>query len=137
MRLVLLQCLVVAALVASNASAAWNQTASGPAASRAKTLGAGNAPTAATAVSGKRTNVTVTWTASSFAEGGSVPGYVVRRYNASTGALQAVGANCSGVIAALSCTESNVAAGSWQYTITPAAGSWRGSESAKSATVKA
>ena len=57
---------------------------------------------------------------------------IVRRYNTATGTLQAIGAACSGTINALTCTESGVPFGSWQYTITPAASNWRGPESAKS-----
>ncbi len=77
----------------------------------------------------------MTWTASSYTNGGAAAGYLVRRYNASTGVLQTVGSACSGTITALTCTETGVPAGSWQYTITPATGNWRGPESAKGATV--
>lgn len=97
----------------------------------AKMLGSGNVP--AGSVSGHK--VTVTWTATSYTNGGTAAGYVVRRYNASTGVLQTIGANCSGTITALTCTENGVPSGSWKYTVTPATGNWRGPESAKSATV--
>ena len=39
--------------------------------------------------------VIVTWTASTFTTGGNVPAYSVRRYNATTGVLQAIGASCA------------------------------------------
>jgi hypothetical protein len=69
-------------------------------------------------------NVTVTWSAATFVEGGAVPGYVVRRFNAVTSAEAATGAACSGVVAATTCVEANVPTGSWKYTVTPAAGIW-------------
>jgi hypothetical protein len=123
--------IAAALLVVPTASAAWSRSAIGNAAARAKALGTGNIPTAT--VSGKK--VTVTWSASTFSNGGNVPGYVVRRYNASTGVLQTIGASCTGTIAALTCTERNTPNGGWTYTVTPAAANWRGGESAKSTTV--
>jgi hypothetical protein len=123
--------IAAALLVVPTASAAWSLSAIGSAAARAKALGTGNIPSAT--VSGKK--VTVTWSASTFSNGGNVPGYVVRRYNASTGVLQTIGASCTGTIAALTCTERNAPAGGWNYTVTPAVANWRGGESAKSTTV--
>lgn len=122
--------IAAALLVVPTASAAWSPSAIGSGAARAKALGTGNIPTAT--VSGKK--VTVTWSASTFSNGGNVPGYVVRRYDASTGVLQTIGASCTGTIAALTCTERNTPAGGWKYTVTPAVANWRGGESAKSAT---
>jgi hypothetical protein len=123
---------VVALLAAASASAAWMPTRTGAAFSRATAVGQGNIPTAAKA-NGK--DVRVTWTATTLTNGAAVGGYLVRRYNALTSAEVAVTANCSGTIAALTCTENNVGKGSWQYTITPTVGNWRGTESAKSAAV--
>ena len=122
--------IAAALLVVPTASAAWSPSAIGSGAARAKALGTGNIPTAT--VSGKK--VTVTWSASTFSNGGNVPGYVVRRYDASTGVLQTIGASCTGTIAALTCTERNTPAGGWKSTVTPAVANWRGGESAKSAT---
>jgi hypothetical protein len=122
---------LTAVLAAPPAAAAWNRTAPGSAAARATALGPGNLPTAA--VSGKR--VAVAWSASTFTGGGNAPGYIVRRYNATTGALQAVGASCNGTVTTLTCTEKNTPTGDWQYTITPVAANWRGSESGKSAVI--
>lgn len=113
------------------AAAGWRVAGSGSGAAMAKTLGSGNVPSGS--VSGHK--VTVTWTASSYTNGGTAAGYIVRRYNASTGVLQTIGNNCSGTITGLTCTENGVPAGSWKYTITPATANWRGPESAKSATV--
>jgi hypothetical protein len=118
----------VAAAVPGGAVAGWRTLASGGGAAKAKTLGSGNRPTGS--VSGRR--VTLTWAASSYAEGGAPGGYVVRRFDAASGVEQVVGASCSGVINALTCTENSVAKGSWQYTITPATANWRGPESVKS-----
>ena len=120
--------IAAALLVVPTASAAWSRSAIGGGAAQAKALGTGNIPTAT--VSGKK--VTVTWSASTFSNGGNVPGYVVRRYNASTGVLQTIGASCTGTVAALTCIERNTPAGGWNYTVTPAVANWRGSESAKS-----
>ena len=127
--------LVVVAVAAvgfpGGAAAGWSLTGSGSGAARAKMLGAGNVPTASK--SGHK--VTVSWTASSYTNGGAPGAYVVKRYDASTGALQTIGASCAGTITALTCTENGVPAGSWKYTVTPATGNWRGPESARSATV--
>lgn len=113
------------------AAAGWPLGGSGSGAAKAKTLNAGNTPGGS--VSGRK--VTVTWAASSYAEGGSPAGYVIKRYDATTGVLQTVGSACTGTIAGLSCVENNVPRGSWKYTVTPVTANWRGPESAKSATV--
>jgi hypothetical protein len=123
--------IAAALLVVPTASAAWSRSSIGSGTAQAKMLGTGDTPTAT--VSGKK--VTLTWSASTFSNGGNAPGYVVRRYNASTGLLQTIGASCTGTIAALTCTERNTPAGGWKYTVTPAAANWRGGESAKSTTV--
>jgi hypothetical protein len=130
-RFVLLLVAAVAVAFPGGAAAAWVLVRSGSGSAKAKTLGSGNTPSASN--SGHR--VTVSWAASSFTTGGAVPGYVVRRYNAVTGVGQGAANGCSGTITALTCTESSVPTGSWQYTITPAAGNWRGPESAKSVVV--
>jgi hypothetical protein len=131
LRSVLLFVAAVAVAFPGGAAGAWVLMRSGSGAAKAKTLGSGNAPSAS--VSGRR--VTLSWTASSFTTGGAVPGYLVRRYNAVTGVGQGAANGCSGTITVLTCSESSVPAGSWQYTVTPAAGNWRGPESAKSALV--
>ena len=122
---------VGAAVCAAPGSGAWTPLASGSGAGKAKRIGLASAPS----VGAVRQRVTVTWPATGFLEGGNVPGYVVRRYNAVTGVgTQALNA-CSGIVAALTCSENSVPAGTWQYTVTPAAGNWRGAESATSAVV--
>ena len=80
--------------------------------------------------------VTVSWTATTLANGQPVTGYLVKRYDATTSAAQTVLTACTGTIAATSCVESNVPNGSWKYTVTPVlATNWQGTESAKSTTV--
>src|SRR5262249_43416250 len=82
-------------------------------------------------------SVTLTWSAATLADGQSVDGYLVTRYEADPPyAPQLTGAGCSGVITSLTCTEYAVPFGSWQYTITPVKGvNWRGLESTKSGAV--
>jgi hypothetical protein len=118
-------------LVAATATATWGGSGRGNVAARARTLGTGMVPTAAASTK----KVVLSWAGSTFLEGGAVPAYVVRRYNATTGQLQPIGATCATNVTALTCTENNVPNGAWRYTVTPAAGSWRGGESAKSSTV--
>ena len=104
--------------------AAWDSSASGSAAVRADAMPGGTAPTGT--VSNR--NVSVSWSARSFASGVTVNGYVIKRYD-SNGQAVAIGAACTGVITALTCTESALPAGSWRYSVTPAQGNWRGQES--------
>jgi hypothetical protein len=119
LRFFLLTVSIAAAVVIGfpgGAAAGWRLVASDTASAKAKTLGSGNRPTGT--ASGHR--VTVTWAASTYLEGGAPAGYVVRRYDATTGVEQTVRNNCSGTINALTCSEGGVPAGSWQYTVTPA-----------------
>jgi hypothetical protein len=112
--------------------AAWSVGSTGSGAVGSKTMPAANGAPSGTVSSH---DVTLTWSAAQFAGGGNVPGYVVKRYDAVTNAQQTVLSACNGVVAATSCVEHGVPTGTWKYTITPAAGNWRGTESAKSATV--
>ena len=128
----LLVVVAAAGFLAGGACAAWALSRSGPGAAKAKTLAVGSQPTAS--VQGHK--VTVTWTATSFTTGGAAPGYVIRRYNVATGVGVGAANGCSGTLTVLTCTETGVVSGSWQYKITPAAGTnWRGPERAKSAVV--
>ena len=125
---------VVAALTATAAAnAAWAPTGlgNGKAGSKTMTASTGSVPTATVSSHA----VTLTWTASQFADGVNVPGYVVKRYDGVTNALQTTLTSCSGVVGATTCTENAVPTGTWKYTVTPAAGAWRGVEGAKSANV--
>jgi hypothetical protein len=112
------------------AQAFWavGNTASG--AAKARTMPAGNVPSGTVAGS----SVTLNWTASNFAGGGAVPGYAVRRFNNVGGAEATVLAACTNVTTN-TCTENGVPIGTWRYTITPAAGAWRGTQSAQSGVI--
>jgi hypothetical protein len=126
----LLPILAALACVLSPAAAfaAWSSPGAGKGYTKARSMGAGTAPT--TSVTGR--SVTVSWTAP--ASGPPVDGYIINRYS-SGGVAQSVGANCSGTVTGLSCTESNVPSGTWTYTVTPRQGNWRGAESASSSSV--
>ena len=120
---------VVAVLaIPSVALASWTSTGNGRAYGKADVAPTGARPTVA--VTGR--NAAVSWTAARFADGTSVQGYTIKRYDASTGTTAAVGAGCSGLVTALTCTEAAVDPGAWQYTITPVHQNWTGGESATS-----
>src|SRR2546427_10548230 len=110
------------------AGAAWSSQGNGPGAAKSLSMPGGNTPTAS--VSG--TAVTVGWAESDFANGTAVHGYRIQRYEQGGTTAITPGAACSGTITALTCTENAVAAGTWQYTVTPVHGNWIGAESQKS-----
>ena len=122
---------VLALILCGVAQASWPGNGSGVGASQARTMPAGNVPSGTVAGN----SVTLTWTASTFAGGGAVPSYVVRRFNSVTSAEAAVLADCAGLVSATTCTENGVPVGTWRYTVTPAAGAWRGTQSAQSAVI--
>jgi hypothetical protein len=114
-----------AVLIPTAAMAVWPGSATGSGRARAQVVAQGNQPLAVAAQS----SVTVSWSASTLVPSGQpVTGYVIRRYDGA-GALQPIGATCSGVVTGLTCTEGSVPNGSWLYSVTPAIGSWRGQES--------
>jgi hypothetical protein len=115
----------------SGADAAWNGQGYGGAAAAADLMPAGSAPSGT--VLGNQ--VTVSWPPATFANGVDVAGYIVNRYNASTGASATVGNGCSGVVTTTSCTETSVAPGPWLFTETPVEVNWTGGQSADSAPV--
>src|SRR5436190_24066612 len=91
-------------------------------------------PTAATpAASVSNRSVTVSWTATTLSGGTPASGYVVRRYNSSL-VQQTVLAGCTSVTTN-TCTENNVPAGTWTYSVQATRGNWVGTESARSASV--
>ncbi|WP_168928708.1 beta strand repeat-containing protein [Sinomonas albida] len=121
--------LAAALLVAGSGGAAFAywQAASGTqnAVAGADALAQGPTPVATAA----RQSVTVSWAASATAGGHAASGYTVRRYSTSTGGSPVpAGAGCAGALAALSCTETGVPAGTWYYTVTPLLGNWSGAE---------
>jgi Chitobiase/beta-hexosaminidase C-terminal domain len=100
----------------------------------ATSVAPGTPPTSVSSQPGRA--VTLSWEAAALANGQPVDGYLVTRYDASPPyAPQITLAGCGGVVTALSCTETAVPFGSWQYTITPVIANWRGTESTKSGTV--
>jgi len=120
--------LFTAALLAgaSMALAAWTSTGSGVTGVSAVSTGSGNSPTVT--VSGR--TVQLSWPDSMFSSGESHSGYVITRYESTGTAEQAMSSGtCLGVAATSPCTETAVPPGTWKYTVTPAAGSWRGTES--------
>ena len=74
-------------------------------------------------------SVTLSWTAATFPSGAAVAGYEIERLNAANGTPATVGAGCSGVVSATTCTEISVPAGSWVYTVTPVQKNWTGATS--------
>jgi hypothetical protein len=113
------------------AQAAWSAGGSGNASASAYTMPIGSQPTAV--ASG--TSVSVRWPAALFPAGQSVDGYVIQRYNATSGAPATVGAACSGTVTSTTCTELNVPAGTWIYADTPVQDKWTGGSSPTSASV--
>ncbi|HEY7690722.1 MAG TPA: chitobiase/beta-hexosaminidase C-terminal domain-containing protein [Gaiellaceae bacterium] len=130
--IVLLAGALAGGLVAYFSGAAAAGSAGGGAAT---SMAPGRPPTTVTSQPGR--SVTITWPATTLADGHPVDGYLVTRYEAGPPfAPQTALAGCSGVLTALSCTELGVPFGSWQYTITPVIGTnWRGLESTKSGAV--
>ena len=111
--------------------AAWTSGADASADSAFNSTGveAGQTPTAVVA----GPSVTVDWAASTLSNGDPVDGYEVARLDAATFAPQTVGAACAGIVAASTCVEAGVPAGTWVYAVTPVhATTWRGSQSANS-----
>ena len=125
---------VVLTLVAGTAWAYWS---AGSVAGSRGAAGAGSVnPGATPTASATGANVTVSWAATTLANGQPVSGYRVKRYDASTSAAQPVLAGCTGTLTTTSCVEAGVPDGSWRYSVTPVlAANWQGAESAKSATV--
>ena len=80
-------------------------------------------------------SVTITWPAASMANGTAAAGYVITRINAINGSPATIGASCSGVVTATSCTETSVPSGTWIYTDTPIQMSWTGTASSPSNSV--
>ncbi|HLL65167.1 MAG TPA: LamG-like jellyroll fold domain-containing protein, partial [Micromonosporaceae bacterium] len=126
---------LAAGITAGAAWAYWGGIAASGAngTATAASIGAQSAPGA---VVGGAQGVAVSWPATTLSDGHAVAGYLVKRYDAGTSALQSTGTGCSGTITTLSCTEAAVPLGSWKYTVTPLIGTnWQGPESSKSAQV--
>lgn len=102
-----------------------------PGAGAAAVMPTGTAPTGRAAGAA----VTINWSAAEFQNGAAVAGYVVNRYDASTGTTETLGAGCSGVVTTTTCTEQSVPAGTWVYTDTSVQMTWTGGQSPASARI--
>ncbi|HEY3671328.1 MAG TPA: hypothetical protein VGN51_10375 [Acidimicrobiia bacterium] len=114
--------------LATPAAATWSSGADPGAAGRAGalTMPAGATPTAT--VDGN--DVTVAWAATT---NPPATGYTVRAFDALSGVERPITAACSGVVAALTCTEHGVPDGTWRYSVIPRLNSWVGFEGDRSA----
>ncbi len=121
--------LVLFLLAAPTAAAGWVATGTGQGAAKALVMPQGAKPTAAAT----GTNITVTWSAVTV--GGASVTYTVQRFDGVTGAPASIGAGCAGTLSGTSCTETNVPAGTWRYSVTPVRHNWIGSESPRSDSV--
>ncbi len=128
--LILLGGLAAALALGGAADASWAISGSGYGSSKAASIPPVAAPSHALPT---WPGVVLTWGAVDV--GGGSASYTVRRY-AEGGALQAVGAGCSGSLATNGCTESTVPIGRWQYSVQATRASWAGAESTKSSTVE-
>jgi hypothetical protein len=122
---------VVALLLAGSGAAGWGSGGTGSGSAGAKSMPGGNTPSATALL----TSVSLTWSASSFAAGPDVAGYVVKRYSALGGGAQTPGGTCVGTVGGTGCSDSGVAPGTYTYTVTPVQGSWTGAESGQSNSV--
>ncbi|AUZ35684.1 hypothetical protein C3B78_15335 [Arthrobacter sp. PGP41] len=112
------------------AFAFWaSSTTSSNATAAADTLSPGAQP----AVAANGASLSVTWAAGTTVNGQAATGYAVTRYSAATGGTgtPATG-GCAGTVATLTCTEQDVPAGIWYYTVTPTIALWTGAESPRS-----
>jgi hypothetical protein len=116
---------VVAACMASasGASALWLATADGSAVAGSDRLPDGALP-AATVTS---RSVALSWGAAAFKDGQGATSYTVARYAAASGGSAVTTFSC----ATTGCTETEVAPGTWHYSVTPAYAAWKGAESAR------
>ncbi len=124
---------LMAVVPAAVAWAFWStiSTPGGNGAAAATTVNQGATPTAAVAGNA----VTVSWAAGTLSTSRAVDGYAITRYDAAAHTPQTTLSACTGKVTATACTENNVPAGQWVYSVTPLVGTnWRGAESAMSAT---
>lgn len=126
---------VVVVVMTTTTTAAWAAWAVASSNARAAGRSTSMPTTSAPSVTSTASRVTVTWSAASFPGGPVVEGYVVRAYNASTGAPRAVGGTCTATVTTLTCNDTGVPGGGWRYTVQARQGAWAGTESATSATV--
>ncbi len=112
------------------AYALWSADGLGPAATVASWVDTPAAPVASLSSD----DVSLTWPATTMAGGGAVESYSVRRIS-NLGVAEVVTGGCAGSIVGLACTEANVPAGLWRYTVTAHRAGWRSLEGPTSAVV--
>jgi len=116
-------------LAGGGAWAYWSVTASGIGAAGAAVVNHGEKPSGVVADD----TVTLTWPSSALSNGEAVDGYAITRYDAVTLVSQTLLSSCRGIVETTVCTEVDVPAGTWSYTVTPLIGAqWRGAESDRS-----
>lgn len=118
---------MLALLFVPAAAGAWSAGGGGSTSAGAATMPVGATP----AATGVLATVTVSWVQATIA-GAPVAAYVVRRYATVSGTESPVAGGCAGVVAAMTCTDSNVPPGSWVYSITPVHGPWTGTAGPRS-----
>ena len=85
------------------------------------------------AVEAHRGSVKIDWVAQKIVKGVNVERYLVTRYNVATDAGQQV---CGDSVTGTRCTDVDVPAGRWKYTVRTVQGAWLGPESKRSDVVK-
>ncbi len=121
--------LALAVIGPKTANASWAGTATGSARAAAQTVLMAATPNASVT----NQSVSLSWTATTLSGGTLVTGYVVRRYDTALVA-QTVLSSCTSVTTN-SCTETNVPAGTWTYSVQATRGNWAGVEGARSSSV--
>jgi hypothetical protein len=118
----------VSAYVGDAAYAAWsaNTEAGATAGAKAQVMPVGSTPVVV--VTGS--SVSLSWPAATLSSGAAVDAYVVRRYDGFN-VERSIAGNCAGTITARTCTDVNVANGTWFYTVQPVLANWHGAESVK------
>lgn len=124
----------IAVVSPSSADAFWTSTTSATSSGAASTATLERGATPSATVE-NRNSITVTWTATGMGNGVNATGYTVSRFDSSNTA-QTVLAGCSGIVTALTCTETAVPDGVWTYRITPHYREWRGDASDASPAVR-
>jgi hypothetical protein len=128
------------ALTATAALASWGATAAGSATAQSTAMPAGSQPTKPVATASTSVGtIVVQWPVANYptvTPTTPVPGYVVKRYKG--GVLDGTGpaGNCTGTVAALTCSDAVTVTGAYTYTVTPVSGAssqWKGAESPASA----
>ena len=125
--------ILMAALIAADATSALAYWSSGAAGIGSGPTDQVNAATAPSAAGGAAQAVGLTWALGSTAAGHALTGYRIARFTtASGGSPVAATGGCAAKITLTHCTEQNVSPGTWYYAITPILNSWTGPQSPRS-----